>query len=360
MNRIVHATLAILVIAACIAAQQSGTPNRDYTINGVGSMAASHVSQNVCTPSVLSNLYTTMDPGAPVLWLYAPTGTIGWFTTATNSVDIGPIGLLSLLGGANFLGLPPAAVMTDPMGSFALMVPLPGVLTPTTHFLAMAHVAATSNDGIWLSQTHRVTLLFDHGNCTTPGVGSVVGDDSFLMHALGFAYSFYGVAYADLFVGSNGFVTFGAGDTTFTESVIAHRAGPPRIAAFWDDLVAGPVFGGAGTVTFFTDGVSTWEVCYANMPEFFNVGSNTFRVKAVAGSHIEMGYNCNLTATDCLVGLSPGFNIDPVGLALNLSAGPNAIGPGQAPYELFPGTFDLQGRLITWTTDAAGNPTGQF
>ena len=65
-----------------------------------------------------------------------------------------------------------------------------------------------------------------------------LGDDAYVGVTPGGAHQvyIYGVGYATVYVGSNGFVTFGQGDTDWTETAEEHFAAPPRVAAFWDDL----------------------------------------------------------------------------------------------------------------------------
>ena len=57
--------------------------------------------------------------------------------------------------------------------------------------------------------------------------------------ALPFAFPFCGTDYTDVFIGSNGYLTFGAGDTDLSESVGDLLSQEPRIAALWDDPGSG-------------------------------------------------------------------------------------------------------------------------
>lgn len=63
-------------------------------------------------------------------------------------------------------------------------------------------------------------------------------DDSFQGPAsLGFDANFFGVTYSSTYVSSNGYVTFGAGSSTFTPTGLgAGYAGLPIIAAFFADV----------------------------------------------------------------------------------------------------------------------------
>ena len=69
--------------------------------------------------------------------------------------------------------------------------------------------------------------------------GSIVaqGDDVFSQVQLGFPFTFYGTAYTDVFVSSNGFLSFGSGSSGFSHTSIPDPASPNNaVYAFWDDL----------------------------------------------------------------------------------------------------------------------------
>ena len=55
------------------------------------------------------------------------------------------------------------------------------------------------------------------------------------MNLSGAQVSLYGQTYSTFYVGSNGYITFTAGDTDYTESLSDHF-GEPRISALFDDL----------------------------------------------------------------------------------------------------------------------------
>lgn len=357
-------TLAILAISLALGAQQTGDANRDYTVNGVGSLGTSFVASTLATPGTFSQAYNTLDAHAPAVWAVSDSGSIGLFTTATNSVDIDftdPSFAFVAYGGG------PAIIdsffFTNDQGDMALNLGVSPALVGTTLFSAFAHVSATSPDGFYVSQTHMISFASD-GNLT-PGTGAVCNaaatvvpltDDSFSQQALGFGFTFYGVTYTDCFIGSNGFITFGAGNTTFSESVALFLSGAPRIAFYWDDF--NPAAG--GTVSYFTDNSAQAEVCFANVPQFGTTDANTMLCRFDA-AQVFMEYGA-MASADALVGLSPGGGLG-AGAPLNLSLGNNTITAGTAPYELFDGvnnTNDLAGFTVTWILDGSGNPILQL
>ena len=63
-------------------------------------------------------------------------------------------------------------------------------------------------------------------------------DDCFeqVLFGPGQTFSFFGRTYDRLFVGANGFVTFGAPSTQFTPEPLLARFAPPMIAVAWTDL----------------------------------------------------------------------------------------------------------------------------
>ena len=77
------------------------------------------------------------------------------------------------------------------------------------------------------------------------GIVLSLGDDDYEELTLPFSFPFQGLSYSSVFVNSNGNLTFGSGDTDYSESVSELLGDQPRIAALWDDL--SPNNGGAVT-----------------------------------------------------------------------------------------------------------------
>ncbi len=183
------------------------------------------------------------------------------------------------------------------------------------------------------------------GGVTTTATANdlVLGDDDFVLVPLAFTFNFYGVAYNDIYVGSNGFITFGAGDTDFSESLPEFLGNEPRIAGFWDDLSPN----NAGNVH--SDGdANSMSISFNEVPEFFDTGSNSFSMQLFADGRIKFTYS-GMTASDAIVGLSPGGNLGNPGTAVDFSTSGTWTLPGlgdQAIYEVFTGNFDLDQRKI--------------
>ena len=62
--------------------------------------------------------------------------------------------------------------------------------------------------------------------------GSVVaqGDDVFSQVQLGFPFTFYGTIYTDVFVSSNGFLSFGSGSSGFSNTSIPTQPAPTTLS----------------------------------------------------------------------------------------------------------------------------------
>ncbi|MEL7023249.1 MAG: carboxypeptidase-like regulatory domain-containing protein [Pseudomonadota bacterium] len=154
-----------------------------------------------------------------------------------------------------------------------------------------------------------------------------LGDDDSAEVDIGFDFPFNGTTYSSVFVNSNGNLTFGAGDTDFSESVAEFLGGAPRIAPLFDDL--SPNQGGRVIV----DGdESTFSVTFDDVPEFLAPSGNTFTVTLSASGDIGIAYG-SVAAADGLTGVTEGNGAaDPGEVDLTGAAGLSATG---TTYELF-------------------------
>lgn len=217
----------------------------------------------------------------------------------------------------------------------------------------------TAPAGLALSQASHMSIFADNNianSSLTPNPAAApvtLGDDSSSVQTLAVPFTFYGVTYTDCHIGSNGYVTFGTGETDLSESVADFLGNAPRISALWDDLNPSS----AGTVTFYSDPTSgITEVAFQGVPEYATSNSNNFIV-LFDPAQVVLDWS-SIASMDNLVGLSPGGNLA-AGQAMNLSgASGAAVTPGEAPYELFDGSnpFDLNGKQLTFILDTFGQP----
>jgi len=112
----------------------------------------------------------------------------------------------------------------------------------------------------------------------------------------------YGSSYPNFYVGSNGYVTFGSGDSNLTESLVNHFS-KPRVAALFDDL--NPAAGGTIKWRQLTDRIA---VTFQGVPEYAASNSNSFQIELFFDGRIRI--TClGIAATDGLIGLSRGLGV---------------------------------------------------
>lgn len=140
---------------------------------------------------------------------------------------------------------------------------------------------------------------------TDPSGGTTLNmsDDSWtLVSPVGAQVHLYGASYSSFYVGSNGYLTFATGDSTFTESLSTHFA-QPRISALFDDL--DPSAGGIISWKQLADRVA---VTYELVPEYASGNVNSFQVELFFDGRIRITY-LELSALDGLAGLSQGLGV---------------------------------------------------
>lgn len=90
----------------------------------------------------------------------------------------------------------------------------------------------------WIDSNEDNGPNFVWNDISTIGIStSLAGDDNSISLSLPFSFDFYGNEYESMFVSSNGIITFGSGNNTWTNQAIPTTVAPNNmIAAFWDDL----------------------------------------------------------------------------------------------------------------------------
>lgn len=146
-----------------------------------------------------------------------------------------------------------------------------------------------------LCQSPAFTLPVD----PTGGTVLALTDDSNINVTLtgGQTVKLYGVAYPNVFVASNGFLTFTVGDSTLTESYATHF-NKPRVSMLFDDL--NPTQAGQISYKQLPD---RFTVTYLNVTEHNGANQNTFQVSMYFDGRIEVTYLA-IAAVDGLAGLS--------------------------------------------------------
>ena len=173
---------------------------------------------------------------------------------------------------------------------------------------------------------------------------TTLGDDDSQEVAIGFSFNFQGVAYDTVHVGSNGYLTFGAGDTDLSESVAELLSQEPRIAALWDDLDPSS----AGSVSCINNITDSMTVSFAGVPQWGGTDSNSFDITLNSDGSVVIAYG-SVAAMVGLAGVSPGLDLATDPGEVDLSLNPNQSATG-VTYELFDaGDNDLSGATLTFT-----------
>ena len=154
-----------------------------------------------------------------------------------------------------------------------------------------------------------------------------LGDDATTEVPLGFTFPFQGASYSSVFINSNGNISFGEGNTDFSETVAEFLGGPPRVAALYDDL--SPNQGGLVIVN---GDATSFSVTFQDVPEFFSTSGNTFTITLSASGAVSIEYG-EIAATDGIAGVTEGGGAaDPGATDLSAAAGLSVSG---TTYEAF-------------------------
>ncbi len=139
----------------------------------------------------------------------------------------------------------------------------------------------------------------------TGGTTLTMSDDASVQVTLtGASVMLYGQSYTSFYVCSNGYITFGISDTTYTETLADHFS-KPRVAALFDDL--NPTAGGTVSWKQLSDHVA---VTWLNVAEYQTTNQNTFQIELYFDGRITINYLA-IAVSDGLAGLSRGTGLDP-------------------------------------------------
>jgi hypothetical protein len=135
---------------------------------------------------------------------------------------------------------------------------------------------------------------------------TIEDDDSVEFILTDFEFPFAGNRYKQLFVNSNGNITFDTGDPE-APNLENLMNGPPRIAAFFADL--DPETAGSVVVRQTKDFAT---ITWFKVPEFFShdqfaYGENTFQIILYPTGRIDLVYSRELSAKQGLIGIVPGY-----------------------------------------------------
>jgi uncharacterized protein (TIGR03437 family) len=163
------------------------------------------------------------------------------------------------------------------------------------------------------------------------GATLTLADDDTRAVPLPFAFPFFGAAYQQIFVNSDGNLTFSSGDSASTDRSLGRMAGGgPRLGPLFTDLDPSRA-GSAGGVRVLAED-ARFVVSWDHVPEYsdFSTGlRQTFQVRLYPDGRIEYAYN-GISASTAVVGIAPGalrgpnnvlsFLTDPSGIYTSLVA----------------------------------------
>jgi uncharacterized protein (TIGR03437 family) len=134
---------------------------------------------------------------------------------------------------------------------------------------------------------------------------AALDDDDSRQITLPFSFPFFGSTYSQVFVNSDGNLTFTAPDSASSDRSLGRMtAGPPRISPLFDDLDPALTSGGVRVLS----GASRVVVSWVAVPEWQDVGigtRQTFQVALYPDGRIEFLYN-GANPSNAVVGLAPG------------------------------------------------------
>src|SRR5207248_11479307 len=117
-----------------------------------------------------------------------------------------------------------------------------------------------------------------------------LGDDDTRAVTLPFSFRFFGTAYNQVWVNSNGTLTFGTGDLDANAFYGHFVAGPPVIAGCFTDLDPSSATAAVRVLTESARVVVTWSnVPLVGSGNFARPPSETFQIRLYPGGRIEIG-----------------------------------------------------------------------
>jgi len=134
---------------------------------------------------------------------------------------------------------------------------------------------------------------------------AALDDDDSRLVSLPFAFPFFGATYNQVYVNSDGNLTFTAGDNASTPRSLGRMtSGPPRIAALFDDLDPSQTAGGVRVLA----DASRLTISWVSVPEWETSGvgpKQTFQVTLYPDGRIVFAYS-GATPQNAVVGIAPG------------------------------------------------------
>jgi hypothetical protein len=219
---------------------------------------------------------------------------------------------------------------------------------------------------------YTVSLDADTFDTDAASAGAAIAgfsDDDTRSYALPFTFPFFGAAYQQIWVNSNGYLTFGGGDTDASGSYGHLIAGLPAIAPLFTDLDPSQSSDGVHVLSEPGRLVVTFaSVPLYNSSDFGIPQIENFQVRLFAGGRIEIAYRAT-DPPDAVVGITPGgyqtaalvaFSSAPIGTfpsgVAEVFASADALDPVAAAQKFYQTHDDAYDYLVFYNTEnvAAG------
>lgn len=216
---------------------------------------------------------------------------------------------------------PPLRASNQDIGNIAILEDSGGIVARRNEF-NLDHGSVTFLPTTANASRYRFVAGGDTYDSVAASSGTPIplGDDDFRQVELPFAFPFFGNSYSQLFINSDGNITFEAGDKASSDRSLGRiAAGPPRIAALFMDLDPS---NSAQAVTFLAERdrvVVSWN----EVPQYKSFGGGlpqTFQIRLFAGGRIEFAYN-GVHTLSASVGIAPGRLQGPTSLVSFLTGG---------------------------------------
>jgi uncharacterized protein (TIGR03437 family) len=147
--------------------------------------------------------------------------------------------------------------------------------------------------------------VYDADAASAGSLLSGMGDDDTRLIRLPFRFPFFGASYSDLYLNSDGNISFTEGDANpVTKTIGLLTGGPPRIAPLFVDLDPTRARGGIRVLAE----ASRFVVSWVEVPEYRSVGTGplqTVQLRLFPDGGIEFAY-VTVSVGNAVVGISPG------------------------------------------------------
>ena len=194
-------------------------------------------------------------------------------------------------------------------GNIAILEDVGGVVTRLNQFSLNGRTVAFSPSGT-NAASYQYSVSSEGYDAAAASAGTplaALGDDDTRMAALPFNFPFFGAVYNQVWVNSDGNLTFNTGDSASEDRTVGRMAaGAPRIAPLYADLDPSKTNGGVRVLTEAARVVVSWVA----VPDYSDTGTGvaeTFQAKLYPDGRIEFSYSSvNTSIATAVVGIAPG------------------------------------------------------